>query len=269
MKRFTRKRITRVLVVLAGVYIAGGILLYFIQDLLLFHPKPLPQNHRFGFSQPFDEINLPIEGRNLNIVRFRAEGTARGAVLYFHGNMRNIERYAYVAPLFTKLGYDLWMMDYPGFGKSTGKRSEQTLYDDARRVYELAGKEFTPQNIVIYGRSIGTGIASELASEKSCRMLILETPYYSIDALAKSYFPIYPVTPLTNYAFPIHQYLKKATAPTYIIHGTEDEVIPYSQSKRLKKENPALHLITIPDGRHNDLSEHALFQATLTRLFYQ
>lgn len=259
----------KALAVLAGVYIAGGVLLYFFQELLLFHPKALPPDHRFGFSQPFDEINLPVEGRNLNIIRFKAEGKRRGAVLYFHGNMRNIERYAYVAPLFTRQGYDLWMMDYPGFGKSTGKRSEQTLYDDARRVYDLAGKELPPENLVIYGRSIGTGIASELASAKPCRMLILETPYYNIDALAKSYFPIYPVTPLTNYSFPINQYLNKVTTPTYIIHGTEDEVIPYGQSKRLKKENPALHLITVAGGRHNDLSEHAVFTVTITRLLYR
>lgn len=255
--------------VLAGVYIAGGVLLYFIQDLLLFHPKPLPPDHRFGFNQPFEEVNLAVEGRNLNIVRFKAEGKARGALLYFHGNMKNIERYAYVAPLFTKQGYDLWMLDYPGFGKSTGERSEQTLYADARRVYDLAAKEFPPADIIIYGRSIGTGIASELSSERPCRMLILETPYYNIDALAKSYFPIYPVTPMTSYSFPINQYLKKNTAPAYIIHGTEDEVIPYSQSTRLKKENPALHLITIPGGHHNDLFDHALFGATVTRLLYE
>jgi alpha-beta hydrolase superfamily lysophospholipase len=268
MKRFTRKRIIKAIAILGGIYIAGGVALYLFQDKLIFHPQSLPADHRFNFSYPYEEINLPIEGRNLNIVRFKTAAAPKGAVLYFHGNMRNIERYADITPLFTNNGYEVWMMDYPGFGKSTGKRSEEVLHADARRVYELALNEYAPERMIIYGRSIGTGIASGLAAEKPCKMLILETPYYNMDALAKSYFPVYPVMPLTNYSLRTNEYLKKNKAPAYIIHGTEDEVVPYSQSKRLKKENPSLHLITIPEGRHNNLAEHSLFRATLTRLLF-
>jgi pimeloyl-ACP methyl ester carboxylesterase len=266
--RITKKRMLKTLLIISGIYVAGGVALYFLQDLLLFHPKPLPKDHKFSFTYPYQEMNLLINDRNLNIVQFKTDAAAKGVVLYFHGNMQNIERYQNIVPLFTHEGYELWMMDYPGFGKSTGKRTEARIYEDAQRFYQLASERFEPSQIIIYGRSVGTGPAAQLASVKAAKMLILETPYYSIDALAKSYFPIYPVKMLTTYTFPVNDYLKHVNAPAYIIHGTSDEVIPYEQAKILRKENPATHLITIEKGEHNNLAEFPLFRATLKRLLY-
>jgi len=265
---FRRKKVLKWLMVLSCIYVAGGVALYFLQDMLLFHPKPLSKTHRFSFTHPYKETNLTIDNRNLNIIRFAASGTPKGVVLYFHGNMENIERYQGIVPLFTGEGYHLWMIDYPGFGKSTGRRTEENIYKDASRMYELALAEAPPHQIIIYGRSIGTGPASQLASVKPCKKLILETPYYSIDALAKSYFPIYPVKLLTRYSFPVIEHLKKTQVPSYVIHGTKDEVIPYKQALRLKKGNPSTHLITIEEGKHNNLAEFELFRATLKRLLY-
>ncbi len=263
-----RNKVIKWLLILTGIYIAGGIALYFLQDVLLFHPKPLSKNHKFTFTHPYQELNLQVGNRNLNIVQFKTAGSSKGVVLYFHGNMQNIERYQNIVPLFTAEGWELWMMDYPGFGKSTGERTEENIYSDAARVYEQASRQFHINQIIIYGRSIGTGPASQLASVRACKKLILETPYYSIDALAKSYFPIYPVKLLTRYSFPVVDHLKKVKAASYIIHGTSDEVIPYKQAVRLRKENPSTHLITIEGGKHNDLAEFELFRATIKRLLY-
>lgn len=261
------KKLARLVVALLVVYVLGGVLLYVIQDWLLFHPEPLAREHRFAFPQPFREENFTRDKkRNLNLVRFETREPKKGIVLYFHGNLRNIERYAPFTGLFTRSGYEVWMVDYPGFGKSTGTRSEQVLYQDARFVYDRATREVDSSNIIIYGRSIGTGIASYLAARRPCRQLVLETPYYSIDALARYYFPIYPVMPLTKYGFPIHDYLSQVSAPVTIFHGTVDEVVPYKHSVRLKKENPGISLVTIPMGKHNDLHEFASFSQALEQL---
>ena len=179
-----RKRIIWTTVKTLGlIYLAGGIVLYFIQDLLLFHPKPLPPNHLFSFTQPFQELNIPVDDRNLSIIKFRTDSAPKGIVLFFHGNMENVEHYSQYPSLFTRNGFELWMIDYPGFGKSTGKRNEKNLYRDALLMYEKASKEIDRDSIIVYGKSIGTGVAAYLASERPVRRLILETPYYSMDAL--------------------------------------------------------------------------------------
>jgi pimeloyl-ACP methyl ester carboxylesterase len=258
------KKIARLVVTLLVIYVLGGVLLYGVQEWLLFHPEALPRNHAFAIKQPYKEENITVDGkRNLSLVKFEATGTKKGLVLYFHGNMRNIERYAPFTDVITKQGYEVWMPDYPGFGKSTGKRSEEGLYKDALLVYELATKEQIPEDIIIYGRSIGTGIASYLAAHRRSREVILETPYYSMHALARYYFPIYPVSRLINYHFPTNEYLSKVRVPISILHGTEDEVVPYQQSVRLKKEHPHLVLYSIPKGKHNNLSEYPAFNKAL------
>ena len=159
------------------VYAIAGTGLYFLQDVILFRPQPLSAGQRYNFKEPFKEINIPIDHEsNLNLVQFAATGTApRGVVIYFHGNRDNISRYAKYAPYFTKYGYEVWMMDYPGFGKSTGKASEKKLYDWAMQVYKLARSRFGSDSIILYGKSLGTGIATQLASVRNCKRVIQST----------------------------------------------------------------------------------------------
>jgi len=264
MEKVKQKRSWRIIKWILIIYVVLGLFLYFIQDKILFHPKALERNYSFRFDQPFTELNIPVSStRNLNVVKFTADSASKGIVLYFHGNRQNIERYAKFSKFFTDQGFEVWMMDYPGFGKSTGKRNEQAIYQDAMLLYRMAIALQPSENIIIYGKSVGTGVASQLASVRECGHLILETPYFNIDALAKHYFPIYPVNPLSKYSFPINTYLQFVKAPVTIFHGTSDEVIPYNQAKKLKKENPDVNLITIEKGKHNNLTEYAVYNKTL------
>jgi len=258
--------IARALKLLLIIYIIGGVILYLIQDLLLFHPTPLTRDHKFSFNQPFEEVNISIGKNNLSIVKFKPNPPRKGLVLFFHGNMHNVERYKKYPSLFTGNGYEIWMLDYPGFGKSTGKRTEQFMYEQATIMYDLARKEINSDSIIIYGKSIGTGVASYLASIESSDKLILETPYYSAVALAKYYFPIYPVSAMIRYSFPIHDYLKKIKFPVTIFHGTDDEVVPYKQGKQLAEENQNIKLVTIEKGKHNNLFDFELFQQQMNTL---
>lgn len=251
------------------IYIIIGITLYFLQNKFFFHPEKLPADHQFAFTAPFKEINLAVNSeKNLSIVQFTVPDSLRkGIVLYFHGNRKNIERYAQYASHFFRNHYEVWMLDYPGFGKSTGERSEQIMYDDATILFKMAKARIKEDSIIIYGKSLGTGVASYLASRIDCKRLILETPYSSADALAKRYAPIYPVGSLIDYHFPIDEYLERVTAPIDILHGTNDEIIPISQAKYLtEKYKTKVTLTPIEKGKHNNLADFPKFQAKLDEL---
>jgi pimeloyl-ACP methyl ester carboxylesterase len=162
------------------------------------------------------------------------------------------------------------MMDYPGYGKTTGKRTEQIIYDDAKELYKMARARFGKDSIIVYGKSLGTGVASYLASVRDCNRLILEAPYYSIESLFSHYAFIYPVNWMSKYHFPTYQYLEKVDAPVSIFHGTSDEVIPYKQSKRLMKiAGPGAELISLEKAAHNNLNELSLFHQKLDSILQQ
>jgi uncharacterized protein len=261
-----KNKLLRLFKITVIVYLLLGIALYFLQDFILFHPVSLKGNHQYEFPGKYKEINIPVDSAsNLNIIQFYSTDTiTRGVVLYFHGNKKNISWYAKYTPYFTKHGYDVWMIDYPGFGKSTGNFNERILYDWASLVYQFAAEKFSTDSIIIYGKSMGTGIASQLASVKPCKKLILETPYYSFPSLISSYLPIYPVDLMIHYKIPTWQYLQKIKVPVSIFQGTADWTVPLRNAKKL---NPFLkntdEFITIEGGSHNDLFT---FRQTIQKL---
>ena len=202
------------------------------------------------------------------MVKFFPAGSLRkGVVIYFHGNRGNINRYAKFADPFVRNGYEVWMEDYPGFGKSTGERNERILYQQAEQVYKMALSKYPKDSIVIYGKSLGTGIAAYLASVKDCKQLILETPYFSIPDLFGCYAPMFPVSRMITYKIPANEYLQEVKVPITIFHGTDDGVIPYRCAAKLKAVlKPADHFITIENGSHHNLGKFPLFQQKLDSL---
>ncbi|RYF96551.1 MAG: alpha/beta fold hydrolase, partial [Chitinophagaceae bacterium] len=181
----TKRRIFRWLRLFVLIYALLGILVYYLQNYLILHPKVLPPGHTFTFTEQFRELNIPYNANSvINIVQFKTRDSfPKGVVLYFHGNRDNITRYASMAPLVTKNGYEIWMIDYPGFGKSTGEFTEKRLYEWALVFYKLARAKYATDSIIIYGRSLGSGVAAQLASIRDCKRLILETPYYSMPSV--------------------------------------------------------------------------------------
>ncbi len=251
-----KKKVWKWLQIIAIIYVAGGIALYFLQDAILFHPVTLKRNHKLDVPVPHKDISIPLGGTDtLNLIDCQAGGdSAKGIVLYFHGNKRNINWYAKYIPYFTRHGYELLMIDYPGYGKSTGKLTEEKLYDWAMKAYTMALTRYPADEIIIYGKSMGTGIAAQLASVRDCKRLILETPYYDFPSVIKAYLPIYPVRRMLHYQLPTYQYLQKVKVPITIFHGTSDWTVRYKNSRRLEKYlKPGDELVTIKGGSHNNL----------------
>jgi uncharacterized protein len=266
-----RRIITRWLKVFIIVYCLIGIVIYYVQDYVILLPTPLPASYAYNFDFPHKEVNLSYDkNTNINIVQFQAaDSIAKGVILYFHGNRKNISRYRRFVPYFTKSGYEVWMIDYPGYGKSTGKFSEKLVYEWSLIMYNLARKRFSPKEIVIYGKSLGTGIAAQLASVRNCRYLMLESPYYSMPAVFGYYAPIYPVNQMIRHQFPTYSFIPKVDDPIIIFHGTDDGVIPYRHAKKLKallKKGDLL--ITLPGGTHRNLFSFPEVPKTIDSLLH-
>ncbi|HMK03718.1 MAG TPA: alpha/beta fold hydrolase [Ferruginibacter sp.] len=270
-----RKLIFRWLKVIVILYCGIGIALYYLQEKFLFHPEKLAATHVFNFPQdsgnnvPFEEVNIPFNKTDtVNMVKFFPPDPVRkGVVIYFHGNRQNVERYAKFADNFTRHGYEVWMEDYPGFGKSTGERTEKNLYQHALQIQKMAARKYGKDSIILYGKSFGTGIAAYVASQSNCRRLILETPYYSIPSLFNCYAPIYPSSSMSTWKIPTYKFLQDVDYPVSIFHGTSDAVIPYRCAAKLKKIlKPTDEFITIEKGSHNNLDDLPLFRQKLDSL---
>ena len=264
-----KKKILRWTKIFVLFYCIVGIALYYLQDYFLFHPTVLPRNYQYHFNVPFSEVEIPFNKTDtLNMVKFTpVDSVRKGVVIYFHGNRENINRFAKFSTNFTKLGYEVWMADYPGYGKSVGNRTEKILYQQSIQLYKLASSKYAKDSIVIYGKSFGTGIAAYLAAEYDCKQLILETPYYSIPDLLGAYTLIYPIQRMSKYKIPTYQYLEDIKVPITIFHGTDDWVIPYSCAEKLKEVLKTTdQFVTIEKGSHNDLNDFPLYHQKLDSL---
>jgi alpha-beta hydrolase superfamily lysophospholipase len=264
-----KKKILRWTKIFVLFYCIVGIALYYLQDYFLFHPTVLPRNYQYHFNVPFSEVEIPFNKTDtLNMVKFTpVDSVRKGVVIYFHGNRENINRFAKFSTNFTKLGYEVWMADYPGYGKSVGNRTEKILYQQSIQLYKMASSKYAKDSIVIYGKSFGTGIAAYLAAEYDCKQLILETPYYSIPDLLGAYTLIYPIQRMSKYKIPTYQYLKDIKVPITIFHGTDDWVIPYSCAEKLKEVLKTTdQFVTIEKGSHNDLNDFPLYHQKLDSL---
>lgn len=258
-----------ILVIVLIAYVVISILLYYLQDYFLFKPEKLPDDFEFHYqNQITREYNLETrDGAIINGLRFIPKGESKGIVLYLKGNSKSIKGWGKFAVDFTRHGYNVLMVDYRGFGKSTGKRSQKAIKRDLQVIYNKL-KELVPEDqIVLYGRSLGSGFAAKLASMNHPKMLILDAPYYSLTKVTSRYMPFMPLSVLIKYPLPTYKWLKYVQCPIHIIHGTNDKLIPFKTSVKLSKVNPkntTLH--SIIGGGHKDLNTFESYHKILDRI---
>ncbi|MDO5989588.1 alpha/beta fold hydrolase [Flavivirga amylovorans] len=254
-------------------YVAISIALYYLQDYMLFKPEKLPEDFEFNYeNQAFKEYNLETrDGAIINGVRFFPKGESKGVVLYLKGNSKSIKGWGKFAVDFTRHGYNVLMVDYRGFGKSTGRRSQKAIKRDLQKVYDKIKELTTEDRIILYGRSLGSGFAAKLASMNQPKMLIMDAPYYSLTKVTARYAPFMPLSILIKYPLPTYKWLKYVQCPIHIIHGTNDKLIPYKTSVKLSKVNPKLtKLHSVIGGGHKNLnnfeSYHKMIHEILNRV---
>jgi hypothetical protein len=242
-------------------------LLFFFQEKLIFFPHTLEKTHLFHFDQNFEEINITAEdGILLNGLLFKADA-GKGLIFYLHGNAGSLDTWGDVAKTYTDLSYDVFMLDYRGYGKSEGRISGQTeLYKDVQTAYDAMKKLYTENKIIILGYSLGSGPAAKTASVNNPRMLILQAPYYSLTDMMRRTYPFIP-TFLLQYRFETNEYINKCSMPVIIFHGNHDEVIYYESSLKLqnhfKKQDT---LITLNGQRHNGMTDNEEYTMAIRRI---
>ena len=259
------------LLVLAAIYFLICLALYMKQESVIFYPVKLPPDYVFRFNVPFEERTIQApDGIALHGLLFKADA-ARGAdrklVFFLHGNAGAVDGWGDLAPYYTSLGYDFFVLDYRGYGKSEGKiESEQQFYADVQAAYQQLTAEYRENNIVVVGFSIGTASASMLAARNNPRMLILLAPYYSLVDMLRHTFPFVPPF-LLKYKFRNNVFIEQAKVPVYIFHGNRDEVIPYSSSVKLRKYlEPASRHITLEGQDHNGIHQNRQYRDALKTL---
>lgn len=248
-------RLKKLLYVFLGLYVMFTSSLYFLQDKLMFLPTVLAKDYQYQFNFPFEELFFKTEeDATINALHFKAE-RPKGVILYFHGNAGDLSRWGTIVEYFVEKDYDVLVMDYRTYGKSTGTLSEEAFYHDAQFCYNYLKEKYSESEITIYGRSLGTGITTYIASKNHPKQVILETPYYSMVDVAKSRFPIVPVKQLMRYELPSHKYIKQVKCPITMLHGTDDKVIPLESAEKLYRSlsNNKITLAVIDGGSHNDL----------------
>jgi uncharacterized protein len=241
------------LYIIAGIVVLS-IIAYLIQEKLIFKPEKLKQDFIYKYDAPFRELFFDVEpGVRINGLHFHVEKPL-GLILYFHGNSRSIKGWAKYAKDFFRYNYDVVLVDYRGFGKSTGKRSEKDMFKDMQFVYDTLAKTYPQNHLIIYGRSLGSGFAAKLAADNSPRYLILDAPYYSFKKTIERFLPILPVKYILRYHLRTDKWIPKVNCHTYILHGTKDWLIPIGNSEKLQSLNPRkITLIRIQKGGHNNL----------------
>ena len=253
------------------LYVLLLVVVYAGQRFMVFQPDRLAKNEVFSFETPFEEHFLETApGIQINYLHFKPAGPSKGLVLFFHGNADNLNRWGQYHTDFTERGYDLIMPDYRGYGKSDGNVSEELTYQDMQVLHDHVIKALTPEELILYGRSLGSGIASHLAMAVPAKMLILETPFYSIPSVFSDQLQLIWLPFNFNYHFPNYKHIPNVKYPVCIFHGTDDRVVPYRNAEKLKsilkKEDT---FVTLENGTHHNLNTFDAYQQKMDELLGQ
>ena len=250
------------------VYLVISLAVYFFQDFIFFRPEKLPKDFAFNYDNlTFDEYILDLkEDVTMSGLHFKVD-KPKGVVFYLKGNSKSIKGWGKFAVDFNRNGYDVLMVDYRGFGKSTGKRTHTALKEDLQLIYNMIKSKVPEKFIVLYGRSLGSGFATKLASANNPGLLILDAPYYSLSHVAKRYLPFMPIAWAIRFPIPTFKWLKYVKCPIHIIHGTEDTLIPFRSSIKLGNVNSdRVRLHPIIGGGHNNLHNFPMYHQVLDEI---
>ena len=240
------KRLLKIiLVTFVFGYLAIGTLLYVKQKDILYHPTPNIKTDYKGFTFK--------DGNDSTYIHVLNEGH-KNAILYFGGNAESMAKSSdYIAQQFPE--FTCYLMDYRGYGSSTGEPSQEVIYNDALKLYDIVKQKHA--RISIGGRSLGTSVAAYVAAHREVIKLALITPFDSIVSIAQERYPLYPASLLLKDTYELISYVKDIKAKTFVIMAENDKVVPKEHSLRLiqafKKEQL---VITVIKGRgHVDISD--------------
>ena len=253
-----------ILTLFGGIYLLYVGYVYFNQGEMIFMANKLPKEYKFEFNQDFEELNIPSFDAKIQHGLLFKTPHPKGLVFYLHGNAGSLDTWGSVAKNYTNLGYDIFILDYRGFGKSEGEiENQDQVFQDLTFAYNKLITKYDKTKVIIIGYSIGTGLATYLASIENPKKLILQAPYYNFIELSSGRVPFVPDF-LKKFKFETNKYIVKVKSPIYIFHGNKDRVISYDNSIRLQKLIKPIDIVFILDGQnHLNINENLDFQEEL------
>jgi fermentation-respiration switch protein FrsA (DUF1100 family) len=243
-------------------YLGALAVLYFAQRAFIF---PIPQTVRTapqaaGFPQAEEHVLTTTDDEQVIVWHVPAR-PGHPVVLYFPGNGDTLAWCAGRLRAITSDGTGLVALSYRGYAGSSGKPSELGLLQDAAAAYAFTSARYSADRIVVWGFSLGSGVAVALAAEQPVAKVILEAPYTSIADIGASAFPILPVRRLISDQFRSDERIARVTAPLLIMHGARDATIPIGFGERLfALAHEPKQLVRFPDGGHNDLDDYGAIE---------
>jgi hypothetical protein len=249
-------------IVAVCLYVGAATVVYFAQRSLMYFPETTHTTPaQAGFPQAEEIALTSSDGEHLVAWHVAAQN-GRPVIVYFHGNggaLRNrVDR-------FQKLvadGIGLVALEYRGYGGSSGSPSEAGLIADAEAAYAYTAARYPVQQIVLWGESLGSGVAVALAAEKPVGRVILEAPFTSAAAVGAKRYWYMPVRLLMKDQFRSDERIGKVTAPLLILHGAHDQTVPYAMGERLfDLANKPKHIVRFLDGGHSDLDANGALDA--------
>nr|WP_295786227.1 alpha/beta fold hydrolase [Rhodoferax sp.] len=246
----------RIAAVCFVLYLTALAWLWFRQEKLLFAPDVLPADYRLAKAADIHEVTIDVPGAKLSALHLQLPNP-KGVVFFLHGNGGSLENWFVNPEYYRQANFDLFMFDYRGFGKSTGHiESEAQLRADVRAVWASVAPQYAGKKLVVYGRSLGTGLAAgltvEMAATRAPDLTVLVSPYTSMAALAADHYPWVPQA-LLRYPMRTDQVIGQIRNPLLLIHGSQDSLIAPRHSDALKTLVPQATLAVITGATHNDL----------------
>ncbi|MEQ6123633.1 alpha/beta hydrolase [Pseudotenacibaculum sp. MALMAid0570] len=258
------KRIATALLIVGCVVL---IALYMFQEKIIFQSEKLDKDYTYSFAQEFEEVNLKTnDGETINALHFKVKNP-KGIILFFHGNKGNLSRWGNLVSYFEAYQYDVFVIDYRNYGKSTGSYNEEAMYKDGLLAYEYVKQKFQEDQIVVYGRSLGCTFATRVALHKNPKHLILEAPFYNMKKGARFYSKLTP-TFILKYQFRTDLDIPKVVSPITFFHGDEDKTTSFIESKELFQlvTSQQKKFVAISKGTHHNLKEFDLYKSELAKI---
>jgi fermentation-respiration switch protein FrsA (DUF1100 family) len=243
-----------IIVAIGAVYIGFAVLLYSMQNDLIYYPMRDIETTPTQAGMAYEDITFKTDdGLTLN-GWFVPSEDAGNVLLFFHGNGGNISHRLGSIRLFHGLGLSVLIFDYRGYGQSEGKPEEQGMYRDAEAAwrYLVEGRGIDPARIILFGRSLGGSIATWLAQTQRPQALIIESTFTSAPDLAGDLYPFMPTRLLTRFDYNTRDYLSKVQCPVLIVHSRDDEIIPFAHGQELfQTANEPKSFLEIRGGHNN------------------
>jgi uncharacterized protein len=251
-----------IVVVVLLLYGAALLWIYFRQEVLLFHPEPLPHNHPFAVENDVHELSVPVHGATLSVLQLRLP-QPKGVVFFLHGNAGNLDTWFVNTALYRELNYDLVMLDYRGYGKSTGYiQNEAQLHADVDAVWAAVKGRYPGLVHVALGRSLGSALAARWASQHQPNLTVLVSPYCSMTSLAREHYALVP-SRLLRYPLNTCEHAAQVQGPMLLLHGSQDRLISPQHSERIQSRSPQALLLRIEQAGHGDVHQFAAYTQAL------